>query len=89
MRIHLYAGRYSAWIMWLIGIPVAIAAAFLALFFFTLFMVLFGLVVVAFGLRLWWLRRKREQEFASSVIEGEYIVVKKNKSVRKRSQLPE
>jgi len=75
---HNQITRLPIWAIWLIGIPLAIAATLLAVFFFTLFLIVFVLAATVVALRLWWLRRKPRGTGAGEVIEGEYTVVRKS-----------
>jgi membrane protein implicated in regulation of membrane protease activity len=70
--------RPPLWAIWLIGIPLAVAATLLAVFFFTLFLVVFVLAATIVALRLWWLRRQLRNARSEEVIEGEYTVVRKS-----------
>ena len=70
-------GRKQSWLAWLVLIPVLIAAAVVGFF---VFVVILGLVLFAAAvllLRVWWLRRKLRRSGPSQVLEGEYIVVRK------------
>ncbi|GEM_PF-4410749 len=76
MAIELRSARYPAWIVWLVGVPLLLLALAAAIFFFTLFLIGFGLIAIALGLRLWWWRRKLRRQSPSTVLEGEYVVVR-------------
>ncbi len=76
MRSQVHTTRYPVWLLWLVGIPVAIAAIALAVFFLTFMLIIFGIAIAVFALRIWWLRRRLRHTLRSGVIEGEYVVVK-------------
>jgi membrane protein implicated in regulation of membrane protease activity len=78
MPEHSQLLRLPIWAIWLIGVPLAISATLLAVFFFTLFLVVFALGITVVALRLWWLRRKLRSARTGEVIEGEYTVVRKS-----------
>lgn len=87
MRIHIQTARYPVWLLWLAGIPLAIVASLLAIFFFTFFVIFFALAALAVGLRLWWLRRKlRRAPPASAVLDAEYEVIGKSRSGSERDR---
>ena len=48
--------RLDRWLTYLIGVPLIIAVALLAIFFFAVFLGLFAAVLVIAALRVWWLR---------------------------------
>lgn len=48
----------NRWVAIAILIPVLALMAVLGVFFFTIFVALFSIVAVIFGVRIWWLRRK-------------------------------
>lgn len=75
MPVHLRTDPYPAWLVWVIAIPIAIAAAFLAFFFLTFFLIAAAIAALGIGLRLWWLKRKLRRAGGPQVIEGEYRVV--------------
>jgi membrane protein implicated in regulation of membrane protease activity len=78
MPAHTQLLRLPLWAIWLIGVPIAIAATLLAVFFFTLFLIVFVSALTVVALRLWWLRRKLQRRQTGAVIEGEYTVVRKS-----------
>ena len=48
----------NRWVAIAIMIPVLALMAVLGVFFFTIFVALFSIIAVVFGVRIWWLRRK-------------------------------
>ncbi len=50
--------RLNRWLTYLIGVPLIIAIALLAIFFFAVFLGLFAAVLAIAALRVWWLRRQ-------------------------------
>lgn len=62
----------NRWVAIAIMIPVLALMAVLGVFFFTIFVALFSIIAVIFGVRIWWLRRKfqramqREEETVQS-----------------------
>lgn len=48
----------NRWVAIAIMIPVLALMAVLGVFFFTIFVALFSIIAVIFGVRIWWLRRK-------------------------------
>ncbi|SER28095.1 hypothetical protein SAMN05421690_101638 [Nitrosomonas sp. Nm51] len=48
----------NRWVALVIMIPVLALLAVLGVFFFTIFVALFSIIAVIFGLRIWWLRKK-------------------------------
>jgi hypothetical protein len=90
-------GRFStgSWLSYLIVLPFMLGAVVVGIFFFTAFLALFTLAVLAVAVRFWWLRRKLRRHTASGasatrqpgrsgVLEGEYVVVSKREEVRKQ-----
>ncbi len=56
----------NRWVALVIMIPVLALLAVLGVFFFTIFVALFSLIVVIFAIRIWWLRRKFRQHMQES-----------------------
>ena len=48
----------NRWVAIAIMIPVLALMAVLGVFFFTIFVALFSIIAVVFGVRIWWLRKK-------------------------------
>lgn len=77
-----------AWLVWMIAIPIAVVAAFLAFFFLAFFLIAAALSVLGIGLRLWWLKRKlRRRASGPQVIEGEYRVLYEERAAAGRYPL--
>ena len=70
---------------YLVLVPTAIAAVFLAIFFFAVFAALFVAGSIGMGIWFWWLRRKlRKAAAAGQPLEGEYTVIEKHTSIIER-----
>lgn len=76
MRVQIQNLRYPVWVLWLVGVPIAVAAIALVVFFFTFFLIVFAFAALVFALRIWWLRRKLRRAPPRSIIEGEYVVLR-------------
>ena len=63
----------NRWVAIAIMIPVLALMAVLGVFFFTIFVALFSIIAVVFGVRIWWLRRKfnRNMQHAESEPSGQ------------------
>ncbi|MCB1949037.1 hypothetical protein [Nitrosomonas sp.] len=48
----------NRWVALAIMIPVLAVLAVLGVFFFTIFVALFSIIAIIFGVRIWWLRKK-------------------------------
>ena len=48
----------NRWVALAIMIPILALMAVLGVFFFTIFIALFSVLAIIFGVRIWWLRRK-------------------------------
>lgn len=81
-------GRLPAggWLSFIMVLPLVIGALLVGIFFFTAFLALFSLVLLAVGARFWWMRRKLRRaatttrgtpagQNRSSALEGEYVVI--------------
>lgn len=51
--------RLNRWLTYLIGVPLIVAIALLAIFFFAAFLGLFAAALAVAALRIWWLRGKQ------------------------------
>lgn len=73
------------WVSYLILIPILIVVAIFGVFFFAVFLALFAIAAIGFGLRFWWLKRELSKSMNSDnmvdtvettdTVEGEYVVV--------------
>ena len=83
-HIHLLASPRSRAGRWLQRVVLAIAAAsfvLVAFFFLTVAVIVGTFIALAIGARLWWLTRKlRAQAKASAALEGEYVVVERERA---------
>jgi hypothetical protein len=70
-------GRKQGWLASLLLIPILIAAAVVGFFVLVVILGLVVLVVNGLMLRLWWLRRKLRRTGPSQILEGDYVVVRK------------
>ena len=63
----------NRWVAIAIMIPVLALMAVLGVFFFTIFVALFSIIAVVFGVRIWWLRKKfnRNMQQAESEPSGQ------------------
>ncbi len=48
----------NRWVALFLLIPVLALMAVLGVFFFTIFVALFSIIAIVFGIRIWWLRKK-------------------------------
>ena len=70
--------QVNRWAAYLVAIPLMLVAGVAAVFFVSAFLALFVLAGGAFGIWVWWMRRKLHQSAQprqSEVLEGEYVVV--------------
>ncbi len=87
-------GMARSWLMYLWLLPLVMGVALVGIFFFVAFVALFSVVVVVIATRFWWLRRKLRRQGArhaktagrsrSTALEGEYVVISKNKDTHKK-----
>ena len=56
----------NRWVALIVMIPILALLAVLGVFFFTIFVALFSIVALVFGVRIWWLRRKFRQAMQGS-----------------------
>ena len=59
----------NRWVAIAIMIPVLALMAVLGVFFFTIFVALFSIIAVVFGVRIWWLRKKFHRNMPQSETE--------------------
>lgn len=59
----------NRWVAIAILIPVLALMAVLGVFFFTIFVALFSIIAVVFGVRIWWLRKKFHRAMQQSETE--------------------
>ncbi|MCO6429058.1 hypothetical protein [Nitrosomonas communis] len=74
------------WLFYLALIPVLIGLLILGVFFFSIFLALFVIIVAGIGIRFWWLRHKLqnstrfdEQEKRVDIEDAEIIETRTNK----------
>jgi uncharacterized membrane protein len=83
-HIPLLTSSQSRGSRWLQRVLLAIAAlsfVLLALFFLTIAVIVGTFLALAIGARLWWVSRKlRAQAKASEALEGEYVVVERERA---------
>ena len=83
-HILLLSSSQSRGTRWLQRVLLGIAAASfvaIAVFFLTVAIIIGTFVALAIGARLWWLSRKlRAQAKATEALEGEYVVVERERS---------
>ena len=87
-------GLARSWLIYLWLLPLVIGAALIGIFFFVAFVALFSVVVLVITARFWWLRRKLRRQGARhaktegrsqrTALEGEYVVIAKNKDTHKK-----
>lgn len=56
----------NRWVALIVMIPILALLAVLGVFFFTIFVALFSIIALVFGVRIWWLRRKFRQTMQAS-----------------------
>jgi len=69
-------GRKQGWLVWLLLLPILIAAAVIGFFVFVVILGLVLFIAAVLMARLWWLRRKMRKAAVSQTLEGEYVVVR-------------
>jgi uncharacterized membrane protein len=73
--------RGSRWLQRALLAVAAMSFVLLALFFLTVAVIVGTFLAVAIGARLWWVLRKlRAQAKANEALEGEYIVVERQRA---------
>ncbi|TFH12614.1 MAG: hypothetical protein E4H07_01260 [Nitrosomonadales bacterium] len=78
------------WVTSLVLIPILIVLVIFGIFFFAVFLALFAIAAVGFGIRFWWLRRELTKSVRSDnpvgpletadTVEGEYVVVEEDQA---------
>jgi O-antigen ligase len=73
--------RASRWLQRTVLAIAAVSFVLLALFFLTVAVIVGTVLALAIGARLWWISRKlRAQAKASAALEGEYVVVERERA---------
>jgi hypothetical protein len=81
--------RLNRWLTYLIGVPLVVAIALLAIFFFAAFVGLFAAVMAIAALGVWWARRKLRHSRSSETFEDRHVVIKQARIVEKEGDKAE
>jgi membrane protein implicated in regulation of membrane protease activity len=65
-----------SWLAYLLLVPFFALAVLLAVFFFAAFLAFLAVAALVIGVRLWWLRRRLRRARRDHAIEGEYVVIR-------------
>jgi hypothetical protein len=73
--------RAGRWLQRTVLAIAAVSFVLLALFFLTVAVIVGTVLALAIGARLWWISRKlRTQAKANAALEGEYVVVERERA---------
>ena len=77
--------RLNRWLTYLIGVPLIVAVALLAIFFFAAFLGLIVAVLAIAALRVWWLRWKLRHSRSSERFKDRHVVIQEVRIVGKET----